>query len=63
MKEIFPFGKPVSGEHLVGRDDFVKEIIAMLKNGQSLMLTGPRRYGKTSVIMEVLRRLKLEGFF
>lgn len=63
MTEIFQCGKPVTGEHLIGRKELVKQIVEMLKNGQSIMLSAPRRYGKTSVLLEVLTILKSEGYF
>jgi len=63
MSDIFPYGKPVTGEHLIGRDTFVKEVIALLKGGQSVILISPRRYGKTSILLEVLRRMRREGYF
>ncbi len=63
MREIFPFGRPVKGKHLVGRDDEIQNMITLLKNNQSVMLVAPRRYGKTSIVLEVLRRLKEEGMY
>lgn len=63
MIEIFPCGKPVTGEDLIGREKFVKEVITILKSGQSVMLVSPRRFGKTSILLEVLRRMKNEGYF
>jgi len=63
MVEIFPCGKPVSGKNLIGRDRFVKEMITILKSEQSIMLVSPRRYGKTSILLEVLRKMKKEGYF
>ena len=63
MVEIFPCGKPVTGENLVGREEFIKKIIAVLKSGQSVMLVSPRRFGKTSILLEVLRRMKKDGCY
>ena len=63
MVEIFPCGKPVTGENLIGRDTFVKEMITILKSGQSVMLASPRRFGKTSILLEVLRRMKKDGYY
>ena len=63
MEEIFPFGRPVTGEHLVGRESLVEELISLVKNNQSAMLVAPRRYGKTSLLLEVMRRLKDEGWY
>lgn len=34
-----------------------------LADGQSVMLSGPRRIGKTSIAYEVIRRLKQKGFY
>ena len=63
MQEIFPVGVPVTGKNLIGREEEVVQCIAYLKNRQSVILISPRRYGKTSVMLEVLRRLKKEDFF
>lgn len=63
MVEIFPCGKPVNGENLVGREKFVKKIITILHSGQSVMLVSPRRFGKTSILLEVLRRMKKDGYY
>ncbi len=63
MGDIFPFGRPVSGRHFVGRGREVKEILSLVENNQSVMLVAPRRFGKTSVVLEVLRRLKKKGWF
>ncbi|MEA2056064.1 MAG: hypothetical protein U9O49_04470 [Candidatus Thermoplasmatota archaeon] len=63
MVEIFPCGKPVTGENLIGREEFIKRIIAILKSGQSVMLVSPRRFGKTSILLEVLRRMKKDGCY
>jgi len=53
-------GKPVLGTELVGREKEIKEILAYLKMGQSVVLIAPRRFGKTSLVLEVLNRLQKE---
>ena len=63
MVEIFPCGKPVMGKNLIGRDRFIKEAITILKSEQSIMLVSPRRYGKTSILLDVLKKMKKEGYF
>ncbi len=63
MEEIFPFGRPVRGRHLVGRDKEIERILSLVKNTQSVMLVAPRRYGKTSVVLEVLRRLEERDWY
>jgi len=60
---LFPLGGPVSESDIVGRDDFIISLENRLSEGQSIMLAGPRRIGKTSVANEVLRRLKKKGFY
>jgi len=56
-------GKPVTGDELVGREREIKLIIETLKSGQSITLIAPRRFGKTSIMLEALRRLDNEGLF
>jgi len=56
-------GKPVTGEELIGRGKEIKEIIQTLKAGQSVVLIAPRRFGKTSIMMEVLHRLSRENYY
>jgi AAA+ ATPase superfamily predicted ATPase len=51
-------GKPVIGKELIGREKEIKEIIQYLKMGQSVVIIAPRRFGKTSLVLEVLRKLK-----
>lgn len=59
----FPLGGPVPEEDIVGRDDFITSLETRLAEGQSIMLAGPRRIGKTSLAYEVLRHLKKKGFY
>ena len=56
-------GKPVHGKDLIGRETEIRELIYLLKGGQSIVLIAPRRFGKTSLIMEVMNRMKKEGIF
>ena len=56
-------GKPVTGEELIGREKEIKEIIQTLKAGQSVALIAPRRFGKTSIMMEVQHRLVKENYY
>lgn len=56
-------GKPVTGSELIGRENEVKEIINTLKAGQSVVLIAPRRFGKTSIMTEVLNRLSSQNYF
>ena len=48
-------------EDLVGREPYMRRATERLLDGEHLLIAGPRRIGKTSVILEVLRRLRREG--
>lgn len=64
MKRVqLQVGKPVSGNDLIGRETEVETMIQLLRAGQSIVLVAPRRFGKTSIMLEVLNRLKKEGFY
>ncbi|AKX94550.1 ATPase [Moorella thermoacetica] len=62
-KGLFPLGGPVAKEDLVGREQFIVSLVNRLSEGQSVMLAGPRRIGKTSLAHEVLRRMKNKGAY
>jgi hypothetical protein len=51
-------GKPATGIHFVGREEELKIIARLLSMGQSVVLVAPRRFGKTSLVLELLRKLK-----
>ncbi len=57
----FPVGGPVPGADLVGREAYIRRIAERLGDGNHVLLAGPRRIGKTSLILEVLRRLRRRG--
>lgn len=61
-KGPFPTGVPVEGAQLIGREKELKQLTLLLQDGQSVIIVSPRRYGKTSLILEVLKRLKQQGF-
>ncbi len=60
---LFPVGGPVSEKDIVDREDFIVSVQTRLTDGQSIMLAGPRRIGKTSIAYEVLRRLKEQRYY
>lgn len=57
----FPIGGPVPAEDLVGREDYLRRIIGRLSEGTHILVAGPRRIGKTSIILEALRRMARHG--
>ena len=54
-------GKPVTGDQLIGRSREIEMINHNLDAGQSIVLIAPRRYGKTSLLLEILRQRKEAG--
>ena len=59
----FPVGIPAGPDDVVDREEFLAELVQRLGAGQSLMLAGPRRTGKSSVGLEALRRLRAAGVY
>ena len=51
---MFEYGKPVRGKKFFDRIGIKKEIRTLISNGTDFMIKAPRRYGKTSLIVEVL---------
>lgn len=58
MNQLFPYGKPVTGEELIDREEVISRILRDIMGGQSVILASPRRYGKSSIILEILSRIK-----
>jgi len=63
VESVFPFGRPVAADDIVGREEFLDEIVKRLGDGHSIMLPGPRRIGKSSIAYEVLRRMSRDGAY
>jgi len=61
MENPFYYGTTVSGKSFANRKKEIKEIIADIKSGQNLFIYSPRRYGKTSLIKVILKKLKKQG--
>jgi len=57
-EHIITAGKPVIGDQLIGRQKEIGLINHYLDTGQSVVLIAPRRYGKTSLLLEILRQRK-----
>lgn len=60
MKQV---GKPVTGTEFIGREHELALLMEYMKMGQSVVLVAPRRFGKTSLVMEAIRRLKKQGHY
>lgn len=61
VSRYFPVGGPVSEDDIIDRELFLEGLRQRLRDGQNILLAGSRRIGKTSLALEVLRRLHREG--
>lgn len=52
----FVFGKVVKGKHFCNRENEMKQIRNFLKSNQHIVIISPRRYGKTSLVINALER-------
>jgi AAA+ ATPase superfamily predicted ATPase len=59
----FFFGEVVTGDNFTDRTDEIKKLTTELRGGHNIFLISPRRYGKTSLIINVLEHLNREGLF
>ncbi|MDQ6784041.1 MAG: ATP-binding protein [Actinomycetota bacterium] len=50
IENPYSYGGPVRGQHFIGRDAEVADLVSRMANGISVVVTAPRRYGKTSLI-------------
>ena len=56
----FRFGRIVSGDAFTDREADLMVLERELRGGQNVLIEAPRRFGKTSLILEVKRRLEAE---
>jgi len=54
----FRYGQVVTGEYFANREKEMKEISEEIVSGQSIILISPRRYGKTSVVINTINKIK-----
>ena len=54
----FVFGRVVSGENFVNRTEELRELEDHVRSKKSVILYSPRGMGKTSLVLELFRRLK-----
>src|SRR5256714_12574139 len=57
----FRFGRIVSGSAFTDRETDRLVLQRELRDGQNILIEAPRRFGKTSLILEVKRRLEADG--
>ncbi len=61
MENPFVYGKVARGDSFADRVAEIRELLADITSSQNVILFSPRRYGKTSLILEVLDRVREEG--
>ncbi|MBU1148445.1 MAG: hypothetical protein KKD11_08870 [Candidatus Omnitrophica bacterium] len=61
MKNPFVYGKEVSGSDFCNRKDEIRELSRDIVNSQNVIIFSQRRFGKTSLIKEVLKRSSSKG--
>lgn len=57
----FVYGEQVGGENFCNREREIAELSSEINSGQNIMIYSPRRFGKTSLIGEVLRKAESNG--
>jgi uncharacterized protein len=53
----FHYGTPAEGKYFTGREEELGALVSRMRNGVNVVLTSPRRYGKTSLIRAAEARL------
>ena len=61
MENPFVYGKEVSGGNFCNRKDEIEELYRDTINSQNVIVFSQRRFGKTSLIKEVLKRSRNKG--
>jgi hypothetical protein len=57
----FRYSGPVGGRDMIARPDVEEHMLSLVSAGHSIRMIGPRRYGKTSLLGELLRRAAADG--
>ncbi len=58
----FKYGVPVEGDYYLPRPDLSVFMRQFLENRIQIVLMGPRRFGKTSFVLNLLNQLEHEGY-
>jgi AAA+ ATPase superfamily predicted ATPase len=62
MENPFKYGVVVDDPYFINREKELREINLDLVSGNNLIISSPRRYGKTSLIQKVLHQLEIQGY-
>lgn len=61
MNNPFIYGTVARGEYFADRESELQELTNDILNSQNVIIFSPRRYGKTSLILEVLDKVRQDG--
>ncbi len=61
MRNPFKFGVPVHGEFFVPRPNLNHVVRQFLENHIHVVIIGPRRFGKTSFILDLVSDFERDG--
>jgi len=61
MKNPFKYGMCVTGSAFFDRTKIMRDICNTLDGGTNVLLYGPRRFGKSSLVGEILAKLRGKG--
>ena len=62
MKNPFKYGSRVSGGAFFDRERIMRDMLGVIDGGNNVVLYGPRRYGKSSLVGEVMAHLRAKGW-
>lgn len=57
----FHYGSPAGADHFCDRDDELAELQARMLSGNNVVLLSPRRYGKSSLLLRAIERVRRRG--
>ncbi len=61
IRNPFTFGDVVSGDDFADREREIKELTQAILSRTNVIMASPRRYGKTSLVLELFRRIQDKG--
>jgi len=62
VENPFRYGIVVDDPFFINREKEIVEISRDLLSGNNLIITSPRRYGKTSLVVKIINQLEQQGF-
>lgn len=54
----FKYGCVVGGENYCSRPELQRQLAELVRSGQNVVVQGPRRMGKTSLVVETVKSLR-----